>query len=532
MIGSTVQASRLHPETFAALRQSLARQLPAFLSAKRWFGGKARQIATVDVVDAIPVGGSGAVIFIATVRYQQGAEETYSIPLVPVIVPVRTSSTDAAPRVPLQDGAPLTLDDAFSRQAFLAELLDIIKREEEVSGERGRLRGSRTAAFTELSALSGTVLARLHAGEQSNSSVIYEERLILKFFRRMEEGENPDLEIGRFLTEKARFPHVARIAGSIDYQPQGGQPATQAILQEFVTNQGDAWRYTLKILNEFYQGVGDSAPPRATPASDHVPEFARKPISRLLDDVALLGQRTAELHLALSSNRQDAAFAPEPFTPEFQSSLESSFRELASRTLRDLRARLPDLPAKYHDQCAAVAAREPDILRAFHMAWSAPVNAMRARIHGDYHLGQVLYTGSDFVIIDFEGEPARPLEERRMKQSPLQDVAGMLRSIRYAAFAPLLGAPSGYSISEARTGSMSAWAEAWSGWASKRFLEQYYETSGSAIYLPANAQERARLLQAYILAKAVYELGYELNNRPEWVGIPLEGIVRLLPSGD
>jgi maltose alpha-D-glucosyltransferase/alpha-amylase len=155
---------------------------------------------------------------------------------------------------------------------------------------------------------------------------------------------------------------------------------------------------------------------------------------------------------------------------------------------------------------------------------------MRTRIHGDYHLGQVLYTGSDFFIIDFEGEPARPLAERRVKQSPLQDVAGMLRSFHYAAFAPLLTPPKGTSISSARIIRMSRWAEAWSRCAANRFLTQYYETSGAARYIPADSRARARLLEMYLLAKAVYELGYELNNRPAWVGIPLEGISSLLSS--
>jgi trehalose synthase-fused probable maltokinase len=153
---------------------------------------------------------------------------------------------------------------------------------------------------------------------------------------------------------------------------------------------------------------------------------------------------------------------------------------------------------------------------------------MRLRIHGDYHLGQVLYTGSDFVIIDFEGEPARPLEERRIKQSPLQDVAGMLRSFHYAAFAPLLTPSAGSSVSLIKNAGLSRLAETWSRCAADRFLGQYYETSGAAPYLPAEAGERAGILETYLLAKAIYELGYELNNRPAWVGIPLEGISRLL----
>jgi maltose alpha-D-glucosyltransferase/alpha-amylase len=215
---------------------------------------------------------------------------------------------------------------------------------------------------------------------------------------------------------------------------------------------------------------------------------------------------------------------------EFQNSLESAFAELTRQTLRLLNGRMGSVPDEYRYKAAEIGAREQDILRAFRTALTGPIKAMRTRVHGDYHLGQVLYTGSDFVIIDFEGEPARPLPDRRGKQSPLQDVAGMLRSFHYAAFAPLLGPATGNSISQSRFARVSRWAEAWSRCAANRFLERYYELSGAANYLPADSQERAKVLQIYLLAKAIYELGYELNNRPGWVGIPLEGISALLSS--
>jgi maltose alpha-D-glucosyltransferase/alpha-amylase len=251
-------------------------------------------------------------------------------------------------------------------------------------------------------------------------------------------------------------------------------------------------------------------------------------MARLLAEIGLLGKRTAELHLALNSVGEDPAFAPEPFTMEFQNSLEASFAELATRTLRLLRARLASVPGEYKEKSAEISGGEQDILRSFRTALTAPIDAMRIRVHGDYHLGQVLYTGSDFVIIDFEGEPARPLSERRGKQSPLQDVAGMLRSFHYVAFAPLFMPAADRTFSRSQTAKIRRWAQAWSRCAGNRFLGQYYEASGAASYLPADPRARARLLEIYLLAKAIYELGYELNNRPGWVGIPLEGISALL----
>jgi len=522
----------MYPEIISELRRALPAQLPPFLVARRWFGGKARQILGVEIADAIPVSSdeTKAVVLVVVVKYLEGADETYSIPFVRTAKMSGESRTGATLKVEMADGSVLAFEDAFPRPQFLAELLNIIEQEGETQGEKGRLRGSRTAAFTELLAASDAAEPKPLTGEQSNSSAVYGNRLILKFFRRFEQGENPDLEIGRFLTERARFPHVPRIAGYIEYELKSGTPATQAILQEFVANWGDAWRYALKTLNAFYERCGDANQQNEVGVSEDLPEFAGEPMGRLLQETGLLGKRTAELHLALSSERDDPAFAPEPFTMEFQNSLETSFVELTTRTFGLLRARMSNVPAEYKDKSTAIAAREQDIVRRFQTALSAPIEAMRARIHGDYHLGQVLYTGSDFVIIDFEGEPARPLAERRIKQSPLQDVAGMLRSFHYAAFAPLLAPSTGQFISRSPIANIGRWAEAWSRCAANRFLGQYYETSGAAPFLPAGSQARAKLLEVYLLAKAVYELGYELNNRPAWVGIPLEGISRLLSS--
>ena len=510
------------------LRQSLPAQLPPFLAGQRWFGGKARQILGVDILDAIPIGSDARkpVVLLIKVSYLEGAEDTYAIPL---IAAQSEDGGDSPQRLEMGNGSGLVFRDAFSSQEFLADLLNIIDRQREVPGEKGRLRGFRAASFAGLRPSSDASRPKLLTGEQSNSSVIYGERLILKFFRRVEDGENPDLEIGRFLTDRACFPYVPRIGGYLEYQSQHGNSTTQGILQEFVPNQGDVWRYVVKTLTAFYERVAD-ARERDMSAPEKLSEFNGQPMDRVLMEIGLLGKRTAELHLALSSENDDPAFAPEPFTMEFQNRLEASFADLASRTLRLLRARMPNVPAEYKQKSAEIAAREQEIILRFRTALSAPIEAMRIRIHGDYHLGQVLYTGSDFVIIDFEGEPARLLAERRVKQSPLQDVAGMLRSFHYAAFAPLLAPQTGSSISPSRIAKISRWAEAWSRCAANRFLGQYYETSGAARYLPTDSRAKAKLLEMYLLAKSIYELGYELNNRPEWVGIPLEGISALLSS--
>ena len=210
---------------------------------------------------------------------------------------------------------------------------------------------------------------------------------------------------------------------------------------------------------------------------------------------------------------------------EFQRTLEQSIVGLTSRVFALLRDKASTLPEEWREKAANLAAREPEIAGRFHAALGEPIHAMRTRIHGDYHLGQVLRAGSDFVIIDFEGEPARSIAERRVKRSPLQDVAGMLRSFHYAAFAQLLG-DNKMQAEHARK--IGLWAESWNAWVSDRYLKKYFETAGAAAYLPQSQEDTQTILELHLLEKAIYELGYELNNRPTWVGIPLQGISKLL----
>jgi maltose alpha-D-glucosyltransferase/alpha-amylase len=252
-------------------------------------------------------------------------------------------------------------------------------------------------------------------------------------------------------------------------------------------------------------------------------------IGAYLHDARLLGRRTAEMHRALCDS-SDPAFAPEPHTIFAQHAAEQRARRLAESTLALLRDRLEQLPDRARKLALQVECGEREMLREFHSALTGPEQLCRIRIHGDYHLGQVLYTGSDFVIIDFEGEPARPIEERRIKLSPLQDVAGMLRSFHYAAHAALRAFHRAHP-EDVRDGATPAdWAEAWSTWVGHEFLLQYLEISRGACYLPTNWSELDKLLRMHLLEKAVYELNYELNNRPDWVEIPLVGITKLLAS--
>jgi maltose alpha-D-glucosyltransferase/alpha-amylase len=262
------------------------------------------------------------------------------------------------------------------------------------------------------------------------------------------------------------------------------------------------------------------------------PPEAHERIGAYLESAWLLGQRTAELHLALASDSKDPSFAPEAFITFSQRSLYQSMRKLASQVFQTLRKRINTLPEAVRPDARRIVELESEILHCFQSVSRKKVHATRIRIHGDYHLGQVLFTGKDFVIIDFEGEPARSLSERRLKRSPLRDVAGMLRSFHYAADAALVDHGATGLVRPADATALEPWARFWHLWTSVTFLKAYLESAGEAHFIPQAREELIMLLDAFLLDKAIYELGYELNNRPDWVTIPVRGLLELIDEAE
>ncbi len=361
---------------------------------------------------------------------------------------------------------------------------------------------------------------------------------MLKLFRRLESGINPDFEIGRFLTESNRFDRLPRVAGAIEYRRNNSEPITLAILQSLVANQGDGWRHALDELSRYYKHASGRADP-ISPAPRPWLELAEStPSSGVMEAIGdywqaagTLGRRTAELHRALAADTNHPDFAPEPFTAEDAEALRDSIREQSESALASLRANFDQLPEDVASSAQQLleqgSARRaggvnPLILRCESRDLHPPL--AKIRCHGDYHLGQVLRVENDYVILDFEGEPVRTVAERRAKQSPLKDVAGMLRSYHYAAYAGL------FAFTQNRRddfGRLVPWAELWFQGVSAAFLHAYRSAAGSAAFLPAETASLMALLDSFMLDKAYYELNYELNNRPDWVRIPLCGILAL-----
>ncbi|HEV7515003.1 MAG TPA: putative maltokinase, partial [Thermoanaerobaculia bacterium] len=545
-------------------RARLAAILPELLATRPWFGGfggfggKGRTLRAVRVQEVVRFdedeGLADAAVLLLAVEYAQGEPETYALPLAfasgerAALLRERLPQALVA-RIEGEDEG--VLFDALADPDFATGLLEAIARRRRFRGEDEReLVAFPTAAFRRLAnAANGantthatpvTALApTLHEGEQSNSSLIYGDRFVLKLFRRLDPGINPDLEIGRFLTEEAAFPHTAPVAGGIELRRDGEEPLTLAILHGFVPNEGDAWTYTLDALGRYVERAlaegGTHAP--ALPhgsildsAERDLPAATYQRMGTYLPSAQLLGERTAELHLALASRPDRPGFEHEPFSLLYQRSLYESIRTAASRNFQLLEQRLGQLPDDAAHLARQVLAGRDRLAERLAGLLTAKISGVRIRIHGDYHLGQVLYTGRDFVILDFEGEPARPLSERRLTRSPLRDVAGMLRSFHCAAHAAFLAEAERGVVQGPALQALSGWLHFWERSAAAAFLGAYLARSraGSALYLPPTRPELSLLLDVFLLEKAVHELGTELNHRPDWVGVPLAGILQVL----
>jgi len=345
---------------------------------------------------------------------------------------------------------------------------------------------------------------------------------------------NPDVEIGRYLTEQAHFERVPPFAGLIEYMPNGNvASSTLAMLQGLVANQGDGWKWTIEELDRYFENCARQPFPDSLRAAlSNAVELARVPtppsardhVGIYLDSANTLGRRTAELHLALASATDDPAFAPEPLNANDLQTLLTDLRQHASRVFDLLKESVPRLSDEVLEVAAAVLSRRSRVLEHLESLKPDSYQIWRIRVHGDYHLGQVLRVKTDFVILDFEGEPARPLAERRSKQCPLKDVAGMLRSFSYAAYSSLINYVTRHADDITR---LEPWAQLWERCVAAEFLRAYRETAHGAKFLPVEDIDFRRVLNVFVIDKALYEVLYDLNARPTWVRIPLMGVMSL-----
>ncbi|HEX6350368.1 MAG TPA: maltose alpha-D-glucosyltransferase [Candidatus Dormibacteraeota bacterium] len=459
--------------------------LPSYISSRRWFGAKSRRLRSVRIVDDVPVPhGLGTThVAVTEIQYSEGEPDCYLLPLDVAAGPLAGQVWERAPWAVvarIQEPPDTIVIDALADPGFSQALLEAISHRARFRGTHGDLVALPARLLKRLRDDHVDLAPSLSGAEQSNNSIVFGERLILKLFRRLEEGIHPDLEVTRFLTERTDFRNIAPVAGSILYRRGPGSTSVVGMLQQYIPHRGDAWEHVQRLLeSEGHRSFHEEA--------------------------RLLGTRTAEMHLALASDPDDPAFAPEPTTMLDARSVYQSVRTLNTQVMDLVRHALQGEP-----EAAQLLKLEPVLMRRVRGIIERPLTAQRIRVHGDYHLGQVLWTGSDFVVIDFEGEPSRGLHERRLKRWALKDVAGMLRSFHYAAQAAQVDG-------------------GWAGDVSDAYLQGYVETPGvgGASFMPRSAEETRLLLDVMLIEKGLYELRYELNSRPDWVRIPLRGLLDL-----
>jgi maltose alpha-D-glucosyltransferase/alpha-amylase len=436
-------------------------------------------------------------------------------------------------------GIQWILYDALVDKTFSKFLLRSIVQKRCFKGKFGEISALPTRVFRKARGEDLMVLDPTPLGvEQSNTSIIYGDRFILKLFRRLEWGPNPDLEIGRFLTEKTPFEQISQVAGSLEYYRKRSKSMILAIFQSYINNEGDAWQYTLDSLERYFPNVLTHQIVQAPPIPlkhllslpEEPPPLAQETIGPYLTSAQLLGQRTAEMHIALASGVDEPDFVPDYFTHIYQTSLYQSMRSFTIKTLQTLKEQLKNIPKELMADAQQVLGLERDIIECYQPIRKEKISALRLRCHGDYHLGQVLFTGKDFVIIDFEGEPARSLSERRLKRSPLSDVAGMIRSFHYASHSALIKQIPLAQRPEDDLPLLQHWAQYWYVWVSVSFLKSYLGIVQPVGIIPNDPNHLRILLDAYILEKAIYEIGYELNNRPDWIKVPLQGILQIMEA--
>jgi len=523
------------------LRKKLQEEvLPRYLDNADWYAGRNRIRQSLEIRNsaALPLRGLPSRWLVVKTSYNDGLPEHYQL-LVAWIPEARREALrdlpDAAILAEMQLGSePGVLIDAIYEEPFRMALLQWVRQGKRFETDGGELHFSR--GKRKFPAPSDPMKSRILPSGQTFSSLQYDDRYHLKLYRRLDDTLNPDLELAHFLSEETTYEHVPDYLGAVTFSAAGRTTLALGLAQELDPSQGTAWEYTRDAFHMFFEralAAGEETkfkPPKGGLTDplrfEDLPELLKDLMgSALPERIVQLGERTAGLHRALASQPGREGFEHEAFSLHYQRSVYSSLQGLTRDAFDKLRKSLKRLPEEIQEEAREVLGLKNDVLQCFKRIFSHKMEAVKIRTHGDFHLDQVLWTGRDFLIRNFEGEPMRPFSERRLKRSPLRDVAAMIRSLHYAVYgalheSDLLGGE-GNEIQE-------YWAQIWNRASTRLYLSGYLKSLDGPGFIPEDPDDYRILLETFLLEKAVYELGYELEHRPDWVLIPLRGIRSVL----
>jgi maltose alpha-D-glucosyltransferase/alpha-amylase len=512
--------------------------LPNYMMRLRWFGGKGRGMETVRIIDnaMIPMDDNPAFILLLEVTYRDGLPDMYQLPVACGLGQFSYKLQDNCPQSIIAlmnvNGEEAVLYDAIYGIDLQQAIIKNMAQHQDISQGNSELHFSGNKQLKKHLQENPKTKPRVISAEQSNTSITYDNTFYLKFYRKVDRAINPDVELSRFLSETAKFKHTPGYVGTIDWK-FGKETMVLGMMQEMVKSTSDGWAYMLDRLDDFNEKVLSHTDLSTVPTEalgtiidpidyEQVPETMKELLEGTVAELSLLlGVRTGEMHLAFGSGSDLPAFQPEPFSLHYQRSLFSSLQSLVRVAFQSLSKNLKTLPEAIRIEAEEVLKMKEEILLILKKIYSKKIDVSKIRIHGDYHLGQVLFTGKDFLILDFEGEPSRSYSERRLKYSALRDVAGMIRSFHYAAYGSLF-LDNQIRPEDIRT--LLPYVQQWYHYMSGFFLKSYMKTVANADFVPNNQEDLEILLQTYLLQKAIYELNYEINNRPDWVIVPLRGI--------
>lgn len=495
-----------------SLESQMQQSFIAYIKAQRWFGSKNRSINNIRISEIIKLNLSNEIFYLLFVElfYSETKSETY-------LLPVSFSSELQKGSIAKVNFSNNTgyLNEAVFNEQFQMGLLHLIRHNKVITSSNGDLTASKGQKFEKiLQNKAYPAHSRIVGSEQSNTSFFYDDVFFLKLYRRLQKGLNPDAELTKFLTEAAEFTKIPAFAGSIEWLDKNEEQMTICLLQEFVKNKGDAWGYFKECANTFLKkAIGQS---RFVQTEDLLePGF--------IENINLLAERTAQMHIAFSQSSNDENLMAEPVTDEYREFLYSTVISLYSKVFEQLN--FENSYQLIKDDVAKLISIREKIYDRIEEIKKINFTGQLIRIHGDYHLGQVLFTGNDFIISDFEGEPVRNIGLRRQKHIALKDAAGMLRSFYYTAFSPIL---LNNFEDESENETALYWAQVFYEYLSEKFLISYLNNLEKCEFMPKTPDEIAFLLNFFMLEKAIYEFDYELNNRPQWILIPAKGIWHIM----